>query len=304
MISVVIPLYNKEKSITKTLESVSAQNYTDWECIVVNDGSTDKSAEVVERLTINDERFLLINQENAGVSAARNRGIVEAKGEYVAFLDGDDLWDASYLDELYKLISDYPGKGIYGIGCQEIYNDEIPHVPGDYYRGPHDEWNYTNVAWTGSSATAPKDALIAVGLFDERLKYGEDKDMWYRLQLYAGGACYCKPLAYYRQDAENRAMLRVKPLEKHLVYYMEKYRKLSVKGEEVNVLSNKSFRIFFYTEMVQTLFPYMFDKQYHNEAKRLAKQIDYTGLKWSLRFRMEHPWMYRIYLKLRGKSII
>jgi len=306
MISVVIPLYNKEQSIAKTLDSILAQTSKDYEVVIVNDGSTDESLQVTGNWiqgTGDYEHFRLINKENGGVSSARNKGIQEAKGEYVAFLDGDDLWHPTYLEELQKLINDYPGKGIYGIGCQEVYNDRLPDFSGDYYQGPHDEWSYTNVAWTGSSATAPKEALIAVGLFDERLKYGEDKDMWHRLQLYAGGACYCKPLAYYRQDAENRAMMRVKPLENHLAYYMDKYKKLRVNGEEVNALNDKSFRIFFYTEMVQTLYPYMFDKRYKEDAKRLAKQIDYADLKGSLRFRMEHPWLYRIYLMLKGKKV-
>lgn len=88
-ISVIIPLYNKEKQIKDTIDSILKQDFTDFELIVVNDGSTDNSLKIVE--AINDERVRIINQANAGVSAARNRGMAEAKGEYVLFLDADDI---------------------------------------------------------------------------------------------------------------------------------------------------------------------------------------------------------------------
>ena len=102
MISVVIPLYNKEKQIAKTLQTVLNQTYQNFEIVIVNDGSTDGSVEEV--LRISDSRIRLVNQENGGVSAARNRGIDEAKGEYIAFLDADDLWDIDHLEVLYQLL--------------------------------------------------------------------------------------------------------------------------------------------------------------------------------------------------------
>ena len=106
MISIVIPLYNKEKSIATTLESVLAQSYTNYEVIVVDDGSTDNSANVVREL-VND-KIRLISKPNGGVCSARNRGIQEAKSQYVAFLDADDLWEKDYLEEQVKMIADFP----------------------------------------------------------------------------------------------------------------------------------------------------------------------------------------------------
>ncbi len=90
LISVVIPLYNKEPYIKRAIDSILAQKIQDYEIIVIDDGSTDKSAEVVKSFP--DPRIRLIQQENAGVSAARNRGIEEAKAELIAFLDADDEW--------------------------------------------------------------------------------------------------------------------------------------------------------------------------------------------------------------------
>ena len=125
MISVVVPLYNKEKSVRTTLESIRAQSYKEWECIVVDDGSTDKSREVAEQFKIEDFRFKILSQENAGVSAARNAGIIAAKGEYIAFLDADDIWAPNYLETLAALINDFPDAGLYSLGYVEIDGDEI-----------------------------------------------------------------------------------------------------------------------------------------------------------------------------------
>ena len=106
MISVIIPLYNKEDYISTSIKSIFKQSYNDYEIIVVNDGSTDKSVDIVK--AFNDERIRIINQKNAGVAAARNKGIEEAKGEYIAFLDADDEWKEDYLATQMELAEKYP----------------------------------------------------------------------------------------------------------------------------------------------------------------------------------------------------
>ena len=106
MISIIIPLYNKADSIGRALESIFAQSYRDFEVVVVDDGSTDGGAAIVAQCT--DPRVRLIRQANGGVSAARNRGIAEAKGGYVAFLDADDEWMPEFLEEIVALQRAYP----------------------------------------------------------------------------------------------------------------------------------------------------------------------------------------------------
>lgn len=291
MISVVIPLYNKEKSIRTTLESVIAQSYTDYEVIIVNDGSTDNSLNVVKmfinRCQITNDICKILEQPNSGVSAARNAGILTAKGDYVAFLDGDDLWDKDFLKEMAQLIQDYPGKSIYGLGCAQIVGNEISAEKGNsYYRGIT-EWNWNTMAYTGSSACVSKKDAIAIGLFDTRMTHGEDVDMWWRLLLKNGGACYTKPYAYYRQDAENRATHKNIPLEKFIPYYIDKYEEARIK--------NKEFRKFFDQEMIYRLYLCLFDKHYRKEARRLAAKLDYSQLKFSMRFRLLFPHLYRLF---------
>ena len=302
MISIVIPLYNKAQAIQKTLDSVLAQTYKDFEIVVVDDGSTDGSADVAEA-TLRKFRghptgygleFSVIRKENGGVSSARNAGILAAKGEYVAFLDGDDLWHPEYLETLHQLICDYPDATIYGIGCAQVFGDNVELTNVDKpRRGEVDNiWDYSVHYWTGSSATCRKEDLLAIGMFDSRMTHGEDLDVWWRLLLRGKGAFDSTVLAYYRQDAENRAMNRVIPLEKHIPFYIDKYAEARA--------NNKEFRRFFDREMIYRLYPYLFDKRYCKQAKALAKQMDYSLQKWTMKFRMKWPYLYKVYTKIKG----
>lgn len=295
MISVVIPLYNKAQSIRKTLDSVLAQTYTDYEIIVVDDGSTDESFAVAkqvigERLEV---RGKVIQKANRGVSSARNAGIKAASGEYIAFLDGDDLWHPEYLATLHQLIVDYPDAAIYGIGCTTMSGDEMPNViSGTATRGVlENPWvNYPSCL-TGSSTTARRAKLIEVGLFDTRMTHGEDIDMWWRLLLSGKGVIDNRVLAYYRQDTENRAMNRVIPLEKHIPYYIDKYAEARA--------NNVDFRRYFDQQILYRLFPYCFDQQYRNDLKRILKQIDFSLQKMSMRMRFVYPHVYRWYIRVQ-----
>jgi glycosyltransferase involved in cell wall biosynthesis len=91
LVSIIVPAFNQERWIAETLDSICEQDYQNWECIVVNDGSTDTTAEIVERYVAFDSRFRLITQDNSGVSTARNRGLLASRGQYIQFLDGDDI---------------------------------------------------------------------------------------------------------------------------------------------------------------------------------------------------------------------
>lgn len=99
MVSVITPCYNGAGYISETIESVIAQTYENWEMIIIDDGSLDNSAEIIRSYEERDPRIRLISQKNAGSASARNRGIRNAGGQYIALLDADDLWDAEFLEE-------------------------------------------------------------------------------------------------------------------------------------------------------------------------------------------------------------
>ncbi|MCM0083341.1 glycosyltransferase family 2 protein [Geomonas sp. Red32] len=121
-ISVIIPLYNKERYVQRAVNSVLEQSLAPLEVVVVDDGSTDGSAEAVAALGP-DQRLRLVSQRNQGVSAARNRGVAEARGRFVAFLDADDQWQPEFLETLQWLRELFPEGCFFATGFEVIYSD-------------------------------------------------------------------------------------------------------------------------------------------------------------------------------------
>ncbi len=211
MISVVIPLYNKEKQIAYTLQSVFNQTFQDFEIVIVDDGSTDGSVAEVEKFA--DRRIRLIHQQNAGVSAARNRGIEEAKGELVAFLDADDEWKPEYLAMQHSLYLKYPDCSIYA--CNYEFRNPEGVVTSTTIRKltftSKDGLlsNYFEVAscsypplWT-SAVMVKKQVIQDVGGFSVGIKSGEDLLTWAKLAV-RGPIAYSKSVqAVYRQGYSN-----------------------------------------------------------------------------------------------------
>ena len=211
-ISVVIPLYNKEKYIKRALDSVRAQTFDDFEVIVINDGSTDNGPSIVEQY--NDPRIKLINQENAGVSAARNRGIKEAKADLIAFIDADDEWLPEFLETVIRLRDRYPEAGAYATAYEiqkrneDVYSPKYKHIPPVPWEGiiPNYLRSVLAVPIVCSSAVAvPKDVFSDVGGFPLGEYLGEDGDMWLRIALKYPIAFSSRINAIYHKDAHGRA---------------------------------------------------------------------------------------------------
>ena len=207
MISIIIPLYNKEASIATALRGVLAQTYQDFEVVVVDDGSTDGGAAVVE--TFDDPRIRLIRQENGGVSAARNRGIAEARGEHVAFLDADDEWIPEFLEEIAALIAAYPESK--ARATNYIFNSNGVKSPTILRKMPFTEGrgvltNYFEVAscshppmWT-SAVCIERTLLQEIGGFPVGIKSGEDLLTWARIAVRTQWAYSLKPLAQFNME--------------------------------------------------------------------------------------------------------
>lgn len=290
MVSVVIPLYNKENSITSTLQSVCAQTYTDFEVLVVNDGSTDNGATLAAKYP--DTRIRVINKPNGGVCSARNRGINEAKGEFVALLDGDDQWDKEYLAEQVKMINDFPEAAMWGINFAELNQGKLIRkletgLPAGY-RGCVENYfemkGRVSDLFCSSSVVIRKEVFDKVGMFDERLKYSEDIDMWFRIIANYPVAFYDRYMAWYLYDAENRAMNRKRLLKYWLPYYVEKYKDPLFKHNET------FYRWIMRWAACRIKDIYFNDIEQYEDAKVASRKLDYTQLPIKYRFELLTPY--------------
>lgn len=210
-ISVVIPLYNKEAEVERALTSVVEQSLAVGEIIVVNDGSTDNSEAVVQEFIKRhpDTNIRVINQENSGVSAARNRGISEAMGEYVALLDADDWWLSNYIAEVCRLMEYFPDCDAYSTAFNVVNGVShsraaVPTTEG--YISPADEALMGRYPIIPSTATLRRSTVLNCGGFPEGMRIGEDQWLWVRMIQNGAQFAYSPTsLVRYSRTASNRS---------------------------------------------------------------------------------------------------
>ena len=208
MISVIIPLYNGEKYVLRSVQSVLRQTYTDFEIIVVDDGSSDQGAERVAELK--HPQIRVVRQPNQGVSAARNAGIRAARYDLVAFLDADDEWLPSHLEEINKLSTAFPQCGVFGTAYYIQRGNEprtLPHI----YKCPQQACVLTNYFEVASGADFPmqtsayavrKEAMLAIGGYPVGIPSGEDILTMARLQTVCDFAYSPTPTSVYYLTAD------------------------------------------------------------------------------------------------------
>ena len=185
-ITVLIPLFNKRAYVGDSLRSVARQSFSDFEIVVVDDGSTDDGASVVMSLGIPQLR--VVTQPNAGVSAARNRGLAESRSSLVAFLDADDVWQRDHLHHLWQLHAAFPDACLMANSFLEVRNnvqDRIDSQAITYRRvGDFIEEAASGRAWIFTSAAmVRRDTCLAIGGFRIGESRGEDVDLWIRMAL-------------------------------------------------------------------------------------------------------------------------
>jgi len=195
-VSVIIPAHNYARYLSYAIESVRAQTWDDWECIVVDDGSTDETPELLARLTIEAPRLVVVSQSQQGLSAARNAGLRKARGEFIQFLDADDLLLPTKLaTHVQALQSDLDVDIVYG--PTRYFDDAHPEVSRTSFRGPEgpeppplpgrgNAVIERFLAGNQMTVVAPlvrRSIFDAVGSFDERLRRMEDWDLWLRCAI-------------------------------------------------------------------------------------------------------------------------
>ena len=303
--SVIIPLYNKAPYIRKALESVLAQTYTDYEVIVVDDGSTDESASIVETMLcevmrlqgykatrqedgkaedalpnrlIAQSPYRLLKQQNAGVSAARNNGFAVSSGDYIAFLDADDWWEPTYLEKMAQLIEDYSEAGLYASNYM-YYKPGKTHVavsnietgyfnyPKSYYEGG------AMPIWTGATLI-PRRVMDEMGGFPLGIKLGEDFLLWARIAMQYKVAFLNEPLAWYNNDVpvNLRATRNLHHPNNHMLFRMD-----SIASSLSPLASNlkSDWQALLDKLRVNGLLEYWMSKEYHDQAAEELKKVDW-----------------------------
>lgn len=214
-ISVVMPCYNAERYIEAAISSVLDQDWPQLEVVVVDDGSSDKSAELVRN---NFPGVKLIQQVNQGVAAARNNGILQAQGDWIAFLDADDIWLQGKLRAQWNLLSGAPGARM-AYTAWQVWNSTDPVPLPEYLSALLDQasdagrwtgptgWIYPQLlldceVWT-STVLTHRSILEEVGLFDTTLRIGEDYDLWLRASQVSQILRVPRPYALYRMHASS-----------------------------------------------------------------------------------------------------
>lgn len=226
MYDVVIPLYNKAATIERCLASIAAQTLPVARVIVVNDGSTDGSVELVNQFKATAGfRLHLIHQENSGVSAARNRGIAESSTDIVCLLDADDAWHPGYMATLSQLITDYPDGSLYCLGhllFEAGKTFKPKHGVPEGYRGYVD--NFFTASAKGSVANSSKVAIrkesfLEAGGFPVGVKIGEDLQLWIQLAILGRVVCDPEPMVTVFREPDQSRVARQDGVPYPLVYF-------------------------------------------------------------------------------------
>ena len=184
-ISIIVPTYNRADFLPKAIQSILNQTYQDWEAIIVDDGSTDKTEEIVKDYNESRIRYIA-HKSNLGISTARNTGIKNSKGKYIALLDSDDEWFPEKLSCQMKTFQEEDLKcGVVCTGGYMVKDDKVlgvKAIPADLDNF-YEKFLFENITWT-SNALVKKECFKKAGLFDENLESCEDWDMWIRIAKY------------------------------------------------------------------------------------------------------------------------
>lgn len=226
-ISIVVPLYNKVNEVCRALDSIFAQTIQDFELIIVDGGSTDGSLDVIKKYE-DDPRYHLIHQKSQGVSNGRNEGILSSSNDLIAFLDADDEWMPTFLEEILELYHKYPTAGLYATAYFSIYGNlsrsvDIIGIPPKPWKGVIDSY-FLSTAMTmqppfsPSCVAIPKSTFEQAGYFDSRFRIGEDTELWGRIALSHSIAYSTNEGAKYYWIANNKATDTRNEIDHHPFY--------------------------------------------------------------------------------------
>jgi glycosyltransferase involved in cell wall biosynthesis len=274
-----MPLYNKAPYVAKAIRSVLSQTFTDYELVIVDDGSRDDSAEIAARVIEGHASCRLLKQENAGVSIARNIGVTESQGEYLCFLDADDWWEPMFLEEMDRFIDEFPDAGAYGtnytivnetkrktrvanVGVEDGFEKGYIHYCQIYAK------TLAMPLWTGA-VCIPRQVFNEMRGFPKNIRLGEDFLLWIRIALKYKVAFLNTPLSYYNQDVDlsNRGVGNLHEPQYHMLWNL-----VFLEQEEK---SNPDYKKLVDNLRTYALLPYYVSKTYRETARKELAKVDW-----------------------------
>lgn len=299
-VSVLIPAYNAMDYLPDTLETVLAQDFQDYEVVIVNDGSSDSIEDWFSHQS--DSRLRLVSQSNKGLAGARNTGIRESKGEYLALLDADDLWHPSKLGLQVKMLDQNSTVGLVYTWMTLIDHEGRP--TGRFLKAQEEGWVWPdlmnrNFVGCGSTPLVRRSCFDHVGLFDENLgSYMEDLDMWLRLALNYQFKVVKQPLVFYRQRP-NSASKNYEAMLRSATILLEKAFSnppANISTEELSLIKEKSYGNIKLSLAWQPLLSTTRD--FSKSKELMSEALEHTP---SLRF----SWQYvRLYLTMSAMKLL
>jgi glycosyltransferase involved in cell wall biosynthesis len=236
--SVIIPLYNKEKFVENAVNSILQQTFSDFEIIIVEDCSTDKSWDIV--LKINSEKIKIVQHEkNKGLSASRNTGIKNSKANYVTFLDADDVWKSTYLEKIHALIQQFPEAKLFATNYEELYPNNVIVLPKNNSKKFKKDSivndffgiSLSQPLYCSCSLCVEKSVFEEIGFYDETITYGEDIDFNIRANTAFQLAYSKEALVTYTMFSENQ--ITNTSLKNKVIPNFDSYEALATKNHHL-----------------------------------------------------------------------
>ena len=278
--SIIIPLYNKAPYVAKAIQSVLAQNYTGYELVIVDDGSMDGSDKIALELIKGRDNCRLVSRKNEGVSMARNNGVTLSHGERLCFLDADDWWEPTFLEEMSNLIAEYPDAGIYGTNYTIVNETKKKTRVAKIGVTEGFEKGYINYCqayantmymplWTGA-VCIPRAVFNEMGGFPKGVKLGEDFLLWVHIALKYKVAFLNVPLSSYNQDVESlwRGTGHLRNPQEHMLWNLTDLEPLEATNHDYKQLVD-NLRTY-------GLLPYYLSREYHEAAKLELQKVDWS----------------------------
>lgn len=309
--SVIIPLYNKALYVAKAVGSVLAQTYTDYELVIMDDGSQDASFDIAQKAIEGHENCHLYRQQNAGVSIARNNGVALSQGKYLCFLDADDWWDLTFLENMSKLLEEFPDAGIFGANYT-IVNETMRKTRVANIGVEHGfEKGYINYCkvyaktlmmplWTGA-VCIPRTVFEEMNGFPKGITLGEDFLLWMKIALKKKVAFLNLPLAYYNQDVEltsRGVKLSGYDPNSFMTFHFDQFAEDEKNDKDVKILLDRL--------RVYSLLRFRFDNLYAKEVDAEIKKVDLNNVdrKYMFYYKAPYPIVWLCVSMKRGLSKI